>query len=113
MFISQPAIWKTELDDFLRQLLWMGGVSVFQNSRGAEYYSPSALEKGLELFNSRLKEVCTKNNLFFIDLAGVTPKSGEIFYDDCHFNNNGALFVGRFIAEELRRLIPQLQTNPL
>jgi lysophospholipase L1-like esterase len=63
-----------------------------------------AIEKALEamrLYNDRLKEVCRREGVLCIDLANRITPSLDVFYDDCHFNEAGAVQVADILAGEL------------
>ena len=67
------------------------------------YYSAKALSKGLQLYNQCLKIFCTGKQIQFVDLAAQLPRDTSVFYDDCHFNENGAKQVARIISQQLVR----------
>ena len=54
--------------------------------------------RGISLFNESLKIVCSENSVELYDLAKISEADTTMFYDDCHFNNNGAHKVAEYIA---------------
>ncbi len=101
--VSQPALYKDTMPEFENALLWMGGVGAFQNERGHAYYTPKALRQALDMYNERLKQFSQRNGIHFLDANAAMPRDTSVFYDDCHFNQNGAQLLGRCIAKELRK----------
>lgn len=95
--VNQSALWKSKPTDFEQTLLWMGGVGDYQKNKGCAYYSTSALDKGLRLFNATTRKVCFQKNIPFVDLYSSLPKDTSVFYDDCHFNEHGAKKVAEVI----------------
>lgn len=59
----------------------------------------------LELYNSVLKDECSRRNVPVIDLARLMPKNSLYFYDQAHFTNAGALKLAEVICPELRSVI--------
>jgi len=96
IFITQPVIWKESLDSKYENFL------VF-NTAESKIYSTKSLAKLMFLFNNALIEVCKKNNVSYIDLARYSNE--KWFYDDCHFNLNGAKKVGEIISKELNTIL--------
>ena len=101
--VSQAAIYKDSLSDFGNGLLWMGGIGSFQTEAGHAYYSPSALRKGLDMYNERLKTFCKAKGILFLDAGRDLPRDTSVFYDDCHFNEKGAHLLSRYIAEGINK----------
>ncbi len=101
IFLTQPSLWKANPSKEERRLLWMGKIAKHGESSRV-YYSEEALDHGLRQFNQTLLEVCKRRQVDCIDLAGLLPKSTSIFYDDMHFNENGATQVEKIILRYLR-----------
>lgn len=100
-FVGQTALWSDSLNEADLNSLWMGGVGDFQREGGHDYYSPNALKQGLNLYNEKVKEVCAKKGVKYIDLDSKIPHTSKTFYDDCHFTNYGARKVAEIIAAEI------------
>jgi lysophospholipase L1-like esterase len=105
VFLTQPAMWKDSLSKEIQNLFWFGGVGSYQAEMGNDYYSVEVLQKGMNIYNEILMKVCKKRNIECLDLASVLPKDTTIFYDDCHFNENGARIVAEFITEGIANKI--------
>jgi lysophospholipase L1-like esterase len=90
----------------LEALLWLGGIGDFQKETGKPYYSAAALEQGMTAYNDTLLRVCRARQVECLDLAAKLEKDASVFFDDVHFNENGA----RRVAAELSRYL--LERNP-
>lgn len=97
VFLTQPYLWKNNLTDSEKNLLWFGYTADKQ-----KYYSIGALIEGIEGFNNRLKEVCFRSGAECIDLNKLLPKDTSIFYDDVHFNENGCQEVAGILFKYLK-----------
>ncbi len=107
VFVTQPVIWAENLSQELKDLCWFGGIGNYQEQTGHVYYSVDALEKGMELYNERLKKVCEETKTFLIDIAGKLPKDTTVFYDDCHFNESGSKMVADLILKDMDKILKQ------
>ncbi|MBN1672361.1 MAG: hypothetical protein JXR37_15075 [Kiritimatiellae bacterium] len=101
IFVTQPAIWRPGLEPDLQALLWMGGIGNFREGPGHAYYTVEALADGLAVYNRALQDVCARRGCECFDLAAAIPKDGAVFYDDMHFNENGAEQAARALADYL------------
>lgn len=107
ILVTQPTLWRRDMPAELSGLLWMGGVGDFQREAGKEYYSAGALEEGMRLYNETLLKTCRERGVECFDLAAVVPKDTSAFYDDCHFNENGARLVAESIAGYMKSTTPR------
>lgn len=101
---TQPALWSAALTRELEARLWMGGVGNYQERAGCEYYSSVALARGLALFNAELEAFASARGLGLLDLARTLSGDACCFYDDVHFNEEGARRVAAFLGEGLAAL---------
>ncbi len=53
-------------------------------------------------FNQRLIDICRSKKVTCINLE--LPHSSDAFYDDCHFNENGADLVANQLFQYLNRI---------
>jgi len=90
ILMTQPVLWDDNLEDKYENLLHFSG-----SAGNAYFYSTSALKKAMNVFNNRLKKVCTEENVECLEL--ILPK--DAFYDDMHFNLLGAEIVSEQIQE--------------
>lgn len=104
VLITQPALWSAELAPELEARLWLGGVGDFQHQPGCDYYTSAALARALALFNAELESFARAHGLELLDLARAIASDPRCFYDDVHFNEEGARRVASFLAEGLAAL---------
>lgn len=104
-FLTQPALWRADLDGVATRLLWFGGVGDFQRRPVDEYYTPAALAAALETFNRTLLEVCAAHRLDCLDLDARIPRTTEFFFDDVHFTERGATAVAEETAAWIRPVL--------
>jgi lysophospholipase L1-like esterase len=99
VFVTQPALWDPELPpDQARYAL-------FGRRDDGSYTSLGSLARGIALYNERMQEVARREGVASIDLARHVPRSTEAFYDDLHFNENGAEIVAELLARELAEIL--------
>jgi hypothetical protein len=103
VLLTQPAIWRADLGPAERERLWWGGIGDFQ-APGARvpFYSVQALERGCGEYNRALLQVAQETGAHAFDLAGVIPRTADMFYDDMHFTEAGARAVAGAVAGYLR-----------
>jgi hypothetical protein len=98
VLMTQPSMWRRDLPDELKSLLWMGRIGELNLEEGNEYYTVDALAEGMKRYNAVLLEVCEQRDLECIDLASLLAKDGSVFYDDVHFHERGAREVAQIVA---------------
>lgn len=101
IFMTQPTLWRSDLPKNLVALLWLGGIGDFQKESGKPYYSVEALQEGMEKYNDVLRQICHQRDLECIDLSSMLEKDTSVFYDDVHFNENGARKVSNVLSKYL------------
>lgn len=99
VFATQPALWAEDMPAEHKDLC-LGS----QNPSG-EWYSLADLGRGMAAFNERTREVSAREGVLCVDLARLLPKSPDVFYDDLHFNEEGARRVARCLAEAVRPVV--------
>lgn len=99
ILMTQPTLWTPDLPESIRNLLWLGGIGDFQNKAGAPYYAVDTLESGMKIYNEKLLDICKKRQIECIDLATIVEKNTGYFYDDVHFNENGADKISTYLAQ--------------
>ena len=105
IFMTQPFMWRADLPESEKKLLLFGAVGVFSMNSEQRYYSIEALAFAMNQYNTELLSTCDDLRLHCLDLANLTPKSSEAFYDDVHFNENGARLVAREVSSLIKPLI--------
>lgn len=94
VFLTQPFLWSSDLTEDEENILWFG----FKTDR-SEYYSSEVLARGMRKYNETLIEVCGTRNVEYLDLAERLNQDRSNFYDDVHFNTQGARNAASVIAE--------------
>jgi lysophospholipase L1-like esterase len=94
LFLTQPVLWRSDLDAASRATLWMG-----EDTQG-RFYSPGELRRGMDLYNAALLATCARHRLDCLDLGALHGRE-ELFYDDCHFTEAGAREMARIVAGHL------------
>ena len=107
VLMTQPSLWRDDLDERERALLWWGGVGDFQ-APGARvpFYTASALARGIDAYNAVLLEVAAATGAEALDLAAAIPRDTSMFFDDMHFTEAGAARVAQVVAAGLAGLAP-------
>lgn len=98
ILMTQPTMWRTDLSQTEKDLLWFGW-----GPNRKYFYSIEALVEGISAYNQKLLEVCQQHQVECIDLAETLPKDTTVFYDDVHFNESGARQVAQIVADYLLR----------
>jgi lysophospholipase L1-like esterase len=96
VFITQQSTWNSTIDPEVRKwhaVLYRNGVN----------YREDLMDQALETLNDQMRRIATEDSIPIYDLAKSMPKSLEFFYDDVHFNENGA----RRAATELATLMTE------
>ena len=99
LFLTQPSLWRTDLSPGEQQLIMGGPVGRWWKRRG--YASIEDLTRAMAAYNRVLLEVCQEKQLECYDLASVIPQNSSVFYDDVHYNENGARVVASRLADYL------------
>jgi len=79
------------------KLLWLGSVGEDEN---AGWASGPDLGRAMAAYNQTLLQQCQERHLECFDVAATTPLSSA-FYDDVHFNLEGAESVATNLATYL------------
>lgn len=101
ILMTQPSLWRTDLTPAEEDLLWAG-----YGPDRRFFYTVKALIAGINTYNDKLLEICTRQQVECIDLAGAIPKDATVFYDDMHFNESGAMQVAEVVTDYLLNLGP-------
>ncbi len=99
VFITQPNGYSPAADEDFRRGFWMTPPN--------ESYTLSfeSLVYVARLYNDFLTDFANRNGHPVLDPAATLPPSFDHFYDDVHFNANGARAVARTLARGLVELI--------
>ena len=108
VFMTQPSLWRPDLTEKEKDLLWCGWIESLKSRR---YYTVKALTEGMQRYNDALLEVCRRRGVECIDLARLVPKDTSMFYDELHFNEQGNALVAETLARALQRNL-RVSTKP-
>jgi lysophospholipase L1-like esterase len=101
VFVTQPTMWGADLAPELAELMWFGGVGDFMEREGCEYYSLAALAEGMRRYNALLTAVTARRGVECLDVVPELPRDTRTFFDDCHFNEEGAARLGELVSRHL------------
>jgi hypothetical protein len=113
MFMTQPSLWREDLDPETRRLLCCSMLghraspAGFRN-RAKPYGRPHLKDSAsiMARYNATLMDTCSSRNLTCLDQI---PKTAEMFFDDFHFTEAGSRRVASVIV---RYLSEYLQSEP-
>lgn len=92
MFVDQPSAYSQQVTEALRSRFWM-------TPPNETYTLPlSDLIQISHTYNEYLEDISKTYELQFCSLAEHIPPTELYFYDDVHFNENGALRVSEVIS---------------
>jgi lysophospholipase L1-like esterase len=91
IFVTQQTTWASDVDPTAKDWHWLLRVDDVR-------YTENDMHDALERMNDAMRETAASLNVPLYDLARLMPKSTEFFYDDVHFNTNGALVAGTQLA---------------
>lgn len=102
IFVAQPMAWDNAMNTELSKLCWYGWIGKSQHENTGRYYSFAVLREMLNEYDNLLRESCEENKVGFIELNNKLEKDITTYYDDCHFNENGARKVAQIISSYLK-----------
>lgn len=110
LFITQPSGYQKEASEEFKKGFWMTPPN---QKYTLDFQSMRHLAS---LFNNFLVRFSADNGHYVCDAAAKLPPSYDVFYDDCHFNTNGAAMmsdiVSNCVADFLKQYaIPELESN--
>jgi lysophospholipase L1-like esterase len=97
VFLTQPCLYGYATDS-------VTGVNL-ATAKVEEGMNGALLSDLLDLYNSRVKEVCREKSVPLIDLAALMPKNSLYYYDQTHYTNQGADVVARVVAEKMKGIL--------
>jgi lysophospholipase L1-like esterase len=99
LFLTQTSMWRSGLSPAEQRLLWLGYTGPFDNPTG--YVSAGDMGHAMDLYNGTLLDVCAQSGLECFDVASTIPKDTSAYFDDAHFNENGARLMARNVERYL------------
>ena len=100
VFATQPVLWKEGLTSEQEALLWMGDLA------DGRYLEPAAARHAMDAYNAVLCTTARDENVELVELDSLSGHA-DIFYDDCHFTEQGARAVANLLAARLSRDVSQ------
>lgn len=97
VFITQPCLYGKGIDS-------VTGVNL-ATAKVEEGMNGELLSALLGLYNDKIIEICETKAIPFIDLAAMMPKNSLYYYDQTHFNNEGAEMVARLVEEKMKGIL--------
>jgi hypothetical protein len=97
VFITQPCLSGYAIDS-------VTGVNL-ATAKVEDRLNGALLFDLLELYNNKIRNVCSDKAVPCIDLAAFMPKNSLYFYDQTHFTNKGAAMVANVVAEKMRGIL--------
>lgn len=105
LFLDQPTAYTPQFE--AEQRLWMNPPFTGFAIDTADLRATAAL------YNGWLAQTVGRTSPSFCPLAETLPPTTDVFFDDCHFNENGARLVAKLVSECLLKglLAPQATTR--
>ncbi len=104
IFLTHPALWSERMDAQMEARLWFGGKGIFIIEQTPEYYSSSALKRGMDIYNNALLDLGRTGQVEVIDIAAKMNGNPDFFYDDVHLTEAGAAAFAKILASHLSGL---------
>lgn len=106
VLVTQPAIWKPEMDAAELAHLYAGGIGspTRWGDPRTRWYTPDVLRHMLGLFNQAMRAVAAQRRVGLIDLANELEPEVAHYVDDFHFSKRGADRVAEIVAAGLKDL---------
>ncbi len=92
VFMTQQSTWNSRSDANVADWQWMRHANQVT-------YGETAMDRALNATNEITRTVGRELSVPVYDLARIIPKSLDYFYDDVHFNEQGAAVAGRGLAQ--------------
>ncbi len=77
--------------------LWLGWIGPQGEPRG--FVNAADLQGAMDRFNQEMIRVAGLDKVEVFDLASRIPKTRAMFYDDCHYTNEGSRAVAEQVAD--------------
>lgn len=99
MFISQPSGYSTKAEKVFLDSFWMTPPNDYGKKDANYTLTLESMIHISSLYNDFLLRTANENGIFSCDLASKIDPGHDNFYDDCHFNTNGANNVALNISQ--------------
>jgi lysophospholipase L1-like esterase len=81
--VAQPVLWRADLPDADRALLWFP----IRTPNGEVRPSPAWLAREMQRFNDAQRAIAARHGARYVDPR--LPATRDNFFDDCHFTDAG------------------------
>jgi hypothetical protein len=92
-FVTQPTAYSLDASKNLQERFWMTPPNANWTLSLTELIGVS------NLYNDWLLKIAHENQVNACDLGNKIPPQVQYFYDDCHFNEGGAILVAKYISQ--------------
>lgn len=105
VLVTEPSLYKEEMDASEKQTLWFGSSFCRINDKGKLLYpSFRSLYKAMQKYNRIIEQIGLIEKVPVINAAEKIPRNLYYFVDDCHYTNAGTELIAHLIAGEIIRL---------
>ena len=104
LLLTQPYIWKNQMTDKEKKLLWMGSKEN-NSTKDTLFYHTKVLKERMDIYNKTTKDIAANNSIKIFDLDAVIEKNISNFYDDIHFNKSGALSISKHLVAPVKSIL--------
>lgn len=94
VLMTQATTWNSTADPAAMQWHWLT-----RGDGGERRHTEEHLDRAMESYNDAMRSVADELDVPLFDLAATIPKSLGYFYDDVHFNVNGAATTAKQLAD--------------
>lgn len=102
VLITEPTIYKESMTAVELESLEMYNQEAVGEGKKWTYITAF---KALNMYNDKIREVATKQQVLLIDLEKAIPKSLEYFRDDVHYQDKAFDLISKFISENMKPLL--------
>lgn len=109
IFVGQAIQWAG-LSQEAKKRLWMG-----EMDGGKAYIQEEQMQKFVGLYNDAMGELAKRKNALYIPLSELVEPHGDIYYDGCHFDEEGSAIAADELSTWLLAKVydPQATTQPV
>lgn len=97
IFITQPTLCRAGLTEDLDNRLW--------SSNGKWAYTAEATALMLREMNDATQAFCERYGFSVVDAEAAVSGDPEVFYDDCHFTDEGCRQIAKLVADKVAETV--------
>ena len=99
VFMTQPVSYRSDMSDKEKELLWFGW------TQKGDYCSICVMNELIKEYNDVVVNLSKDNGVICVDMNRKLRHDSRMFYDDVHFNDEGARRVASCIYEQIKSII--------